>query len=231
MSEAEGYSIKEPSARGPIPVEERWKPTQIVEPQPRAVGSPLPIGSGNPNTLAGVSSDALQTTGVQPADRSVGRGLANPQALATNDIATTIQKTLNALKSALPFVQRMLPLLDGNFGTVVSNLLTQHPQSHPPQPPVNLAPLHDKLTDLQTQHGELRAQISEQNTSLKRVEDQLEMVREATDRNTLEQQELLEDLKLVGNKVNLFAWLALGLLAASVMINVILFLHIRRVLP
>jgi hypothetical protein len=231
MSEAEGYSIKEPSARGPIPVEERWKPTQIVEQQPRAVGSPLPIGSGNPNALAGVSTDALQTTGVQPADRSVGRGLANPQALATNDITTTIQKTLNALKSALPFVQRILPMLDGNFGTAVANLLTQHPQSHPPAPPVNLAPLHDKLTDMQTQHGELRAQIAEQNTSLKRVEDQLEMVREATDRNTLEQQELLEDLKMVGNKVNLFAWLALGLLAASVMINVILFLHIRRVLP
>lgn len=229
MSEAEGYSIKEPSARGPIPVEERWKPTQIVEPQPRAVGSPLPIGSGNPNALAGVSTDALQTTGVQPADRSVGRGLANPQALATNDIATTIQKTLNALKSALPFVQRILPLLDGNIGTAVSNLLSHNPQPH--TPPVNLAPLHDKLTDLQTQHGELRAQIAEQNTSLKRVEDQLEMVREATDRNTLEQQELLEDLKLVGNKVNLFAWLALGLLGASVMINIILFLHIRRVLP
>jgi len=231
MSEAEGFSIKEPSARGPIPVEERWKPTQVVEPQPRAVGSPLPVGSGNPNALASVSSDALQTTGVQPADRGLGRGLANPQALATNDITSTIQKTLNALKSALPFVQRILPLLDGNIGTAVSNLLTNHPQSHPPQPPVNLAPLHDKLTDLQMQHGELRTQIAEQNTSLKRVEDQLEMVREATDRNTLEQQELLEDLKLVGNKVNLFAWLALGLLAASVMINVILFLHIRRVLP
>ncbi len=57
------------------------------------------------------------------------------------------------------------------------------------------------------------------------------MVREATDRNTLEQQELLEDLKLVGNKVNLFAWLALGLLGVSVMINILLFLHIRRVLP
>jgi hypothetical protein len=229
MSEAEGYSIKEPSARGPIPVEERWKPTQVSEPQPRAVGSPLPIGSGNANAPAGVGADALQATGMQPADRSLGRGLANPQALATNDIATTIQKTLNALKSALPFVQRILPLLDGNFGTAVSNLLSHNPQPH--TPPVNLVPLQDKLTELHTQHGELRTQIAEQNVSLKRVEDQLEMVREATDRNTLEQQELLEDLKLVGNKVNLFAWLALGLLGVSVMINILLFLHIRRVLP
>ena len=73
--------------------------------------------------------------------------------------------------------------------------------------------------------------MGEQNSSLKRVEDQLEMVREATDRNTLEQQELLEDLKTVGNKVNTFALFALGLLAVSIVLNVLLYLHIRRVLP
>jgi hypothetical protein len=59
----------------------------------------------------------------------------------------------------------------------------------------------------------------------------LEMVREATDRNTLEQQELLEDLKAVGNKVNLFAMIALGLLGLSVLLNIVLYLHIMRVLP
>ena len=54
----------------------------------------------------------------------------------------------------------------------------------------------------------LRDQVIEQNASLKRVEDQLEMVREATDRNTLEQQELLEDLKTFSNKVKVVAVLA-----------------------
>ncbi len=71
----------------------------------------------------------------------------------------------------------------------------------------------------------------EQNTSLKRVEDQLEMVREATDRNTLEQQELLEDLKTFGNKVKLVVIIALGLVAIGVILNLILYLHIQRVLP
>ena len=32
-------------------------------------------------------------------------------------------------RSALPFVQRLLPLLDSNFATAVSNLITPHP--HP----------------------------------------------------------------------------------------------------
>jgi len=73
--------------------------------------------------------------------------------------------------------------------------------------------------------------LLEQNTSLKKVEDQLEMVREATDRNTLEQQELIEDLKAVTGKVNLFALLLLSLLVISVLLNLFLFLHIQRVLP
>ena len=68
------------------------------------------------------------------------------------------------------------------------------------------------MTELQVQHRELREQVVEQNTSLKKVEDQLEMVREATDRNTLEQQELMEDLKAVGNKVNVVALVALAFL-------------------
>jgi len=56
-------------------------------------------------------------------------------------------------------------------------------------------------------------------------------VREATDRNTLEQQELLGDLKSVGRKVNFFAYFALSLLGLSVLLNVALFLRIWRILP
>jgi hypothetical protein len=142
-----------------------------------------------------------------------------------------LQRAVSALRAALPFVQRILPLLDGNVGTAVSNILTPHPLTPPPSPPVNLEPIEDGLAELQTQHLDLRNQIAEQNTSLKRVEDQLELVREATDRNTLEQQELLEDLKGVGNKVNRFALIALALLAVSILLNLVLYLHIQSVLP
>ncbi|MGH9604921.1 MAG: hypothetical protein ACRD3N_04400 [Terracidiphilus sp.] len=134
---------------------------------------------------------------------------------------------------ALPFMQRLLPLLDGNVGTAVSNILASHAQNSPAQAAsaAALAPLEDGLADLQTQHRELRSQVADQNTSLKRVEDQLEMVREATDRNTLEQQELLEDLKTFSHKALIFAVAASLLLAVSIVFNVILFLHIQRVLP
>jgi len=178
-------------------------------------------------------NDSKRLTSVPPP----GRALANPPAaLPEGDQASgSMQRAMGALRLALPLVQRILPLLDGNIATAVSNLLTPHPHPHTPPPapvaPVNLAPIENGLAELQTQHHDLRVQVMEQNSSLKRVEDQLEMVREATDRNTLEQQELLEDLKTVGNKMNVVALIALGLLAVSVLLNLVLYLHIQRVLP
>jgi hypothetical protein len=224
MSETQGIATNEPAneASGV------QAPEQTAH--PRAVGSPLPIGSGSLSSSAGAPGEPLRGFTPPPP----GRGLANPSPMAPIDVPSGVQRAVSALRAALPFVQRILPLLDGNIGTAVSNLLIPHhrlPPPPPPPPPVNLAPLEDGLAQLQNQQRELRNQVVEQNSSLKRVEDQLEMVREATDRNTLEQQELLEDLKGVGNKLNLFALIAMGLLALSVLLNIILYLHILRVLP
>jgi hypothetical protein len=223
MSDTQGLATNEPVNEAPrIQVPEQTA-------QPRAVGSPLPVGSGN---LSSVGAQSEPQRGHTPPP--AGRGLTNPPPMAPIGVSSGVQRAVSAFRTALPFVQRILPLLDGNLGTAVSNLLAPHhrlPTQPPPPPPVNLAPIEDGLADLKIQHRELRNQVVEQNSSLKRVEDQLEMVREATDRNTLEQQELLEDLKGVGNKLNLFAIIAIGLLAVSVLLNIILYLHILRVLP
>lgn len=198
-------------------------------PQPRLVGSPLPVGTGT--SAPQHQNYAEQNRGISaPAP---GRALANQSAAPARQ-RSGLERAVNALRAALPVMQRLLPLLDGNIGTAVSNILNPQPKPAPaPEPAaaVNLAPLEHGLAELQKQHGELRDHIAEQNASLKRVEDHLEMVREATDRNTLEQQELLEDLKTVGSKVNLVALIAIGLLAFSTLINLLLYLHIQRVLP
>ncbi|MDR3750299.1 MAG: hypothetical protein P4K94_02320 [Terracidiphilus sp.] len=201
---------------------------QIVgESHPRAVGSPLPVGAGVRSSRTPALDDRKPVSSVPPP----GRALASSSTTASEaEQPSSIQRAVSALRLALPFVQRILPLLDGNIASTVSNILSPHPQT-PQHSAVNLAHIEDGLTDLQTQHRDLREQMVEQNSSLKRVEDQLEMVREATDRNTLEQQELIEDLKGVGNKVNLLALTALCLLAISIIVNVVLYLHIQRVLP
>jgi len=147
---------------------------------------------------------------------------------------TGMERAAGVLRVAIPFVQRLLPLLDGHVGTAVSNVLAPHHPPAPPQPlppPVNIVPLQEGLADLRVQQRALRDQVLEQNASLKRVEDHLQAVREATDRNTLEQQELLEDLKSVGSKVNFFAYVAIALLFLSVIMNVVLFLQFRHIIP
>ncbi|MGO8932987.1 MAG: hypothetical protein ACLPLZ_14410 [Terracidiphilus sp.] len=138
---------------------------------------------------------------------------------------------MNIFRNVMPLVQRLLPLLEGNVLTAISNVLAPRPQAPPPPPKVDLAPLESNLAELQTQHRGLREQVMEQSASLKRVEDQLDMVREATDRNTLEQQELLEDLKIFSKKVKVVAVIGIGMLVIGFLLNLILFLHIQRVLP
>ncbi|HEY1984364.1 MAG TPA: hypothetical protein VGG85_03090 [Terracidiphilus sp.] len=213
------------SRNDPNPFDTALPPTSRDIAQ-RAVGSPLPVGSTGktPVPISQVENHA------RIAAPPPGRALSGPQR-TDGEQSSGMQWAMSALKQAVPFMQRLLPLIDGNIATAVSNLLTSHPHPPPPPPRVDLQPLESGLTELQIQHRDLRAQIVEQSTTFKRVEDQLEMVREATDRNTLEQQELIEDLKAIGNRVNLLALLLLGMLVVSVLLNLFLFLHIQRVLP
>ncbi len=199
------------------------------EPRARAAGPPLPArsGSADPAALTAGTGEPGRTS----AAALGGRTLANPAAEPPLDIPSGVQRAVSAIRAALPLMQKILPLLDGNFATAAANVLTPRPHMPPPAPPVNLAPIEDGLAQLQTRHRELCDQVAEQNSSLQRVEEHLERVRQATDRNTLEHQELMEDLRGVGNKVNRVALVALGLLAFSVVINVILYLRMVRVLP
>lgn len=156
----------------------------------------------------------------------LGRGLRGQEETAED--AAGGNRALEVLKQGWPLVQKLLPLLEGNFLAAVSNLLA--PRPHSPAK-VDLAPIENQLTEMQLLQHDVRGKIAEHHTALRRVEDQLEMVKEATDRNTMEQQELMEDLRAVGNKVNLFAAMLFGLLILSLILNLLLFFHIKQVLP
>jgi septal ring factor EnvC (AmiA/AmiB activator) len=135
-------------------------------------------------------------------------------------------------------VQRLLPLLEGNLATaataITAIVAAQPPRPAPTPPPapvqVNLEPVERGLAEVRTSNRELRNQFAEQATTLKRVEDQLDRVREATDRNTLEQQELIEDLRAVGSRVSTFAILGLVLLAVSLLLNGYLIFQLQHIL-
>jgi hypothetical protein len=202
-------------------VNETDRQSRMSASQVRAVGSPLPVGGGPRGALN------LEQEEAQHAAPAPGRSLPSPAGSSQN--ASGLMRTLNAIKMAMPFLQKIVPMLDASVVTTVSSLLTQ--PHGPSAPPANLARIETGISELETAHHQLREQVNEQSNTLHRVEDQLDMVREATDRNTLEQQELIEDLKVVGNRVNVLAMVLLSLLVISVLINIGLFLHIHRVLP
>ena len=149
------------------------------------------------------------------------------------------QRLAQVVRTALPYVQKLLPLLDGNLATAVGALLAPqgaHAQ-HAPPVTVDLEPVERQMGELRTSQQELstvqrelRDRVAEQGATLKGVEDQLERVREATDRNTLEQQELVEDLRSVGSRMSRFAVLGLVLLAISVGFNLYLLILLQHLL-
>ena len=216
MSEPEPIEL-----RNEIPVVPR-----AAASHPRAIGSPLSMGASNHQPLPSQQGTVNRLSSSSAPGRALLGGVSTEE-------SSSVQRAINLFRAALPIVQRLLPLLDGNIATAVAGLVVPrpHPQPAPPAPKVDIVPLEEGLAELQTQHRSLREQVIEQNTSLKRVEDQLEMVREATDRNTLEQQELLEDLKSFSYKVRIVAAIVLGLLAISIVINLFLFAHLQRILP
>jgi hypothetical protein len=142
------------------------------------------------------------------------------------NLPAPLQRALNGLRSALPFVQKALPIFDGQILTAISNLLNPHATAPPP----DLAPLEGGLADLRVRHIELFNKVGEQNTTLKRVAEHLEKVQEAADRSAQEQQELKEALKSVGRKANVVAIVALCLLALSIAVNVFLFFRLEPIL-
>jgi hypothetical protein len=215
MNERESFDLREEYAETP----------EATVMRPRAEESPLSIEACQRAPHSSEEENAEQFT-------SPPQTRASQDALAEAAQSPGVRRAVNILRSVLPLAQRLLPLLDGNIGTTVSNFIAPRPQPKAPQPSgeVDLAPIEDSLARLRSQQRSLRLQVTEQSASLKRVEDQLEKVREATNRNTQEQQELLEDLKSFGKKVKIVVIFALVLAAAGFGITLVLFLRLNNVI-
>jgi hypothetical protein len=179
------------------------------------VAPPTPLG-GNPPRIEEVPA-AARALAAQPTDDA--------------EELSGLLRAIRAFRSALPLLQKLLPLLDGNVVTAISNVLAPRPQAQPAQKPVDTAPMENSLADLKTQQQELRNRLQEQGTSLQRIGEQMERLREVTDRNSDELGDLVEELKAAGRKMNIVAFLAFALLAGSIALNVVLYLQIHHLLP
>jgi hypothetical protein len=185
----------------------------------------MSIGVREQSPMPASLGDSRRLRAAQPPEHALAR------TAPTGGRPSRLERTVSVVRAAIPFVQRILPLLDGNIGTAVSNILAPHQHMPPPPPPVNLESIEDDLAALQEQYRDLRNRILEQHASMKRVDDQLEKVRETAETTAFEQHELVDDLKAVRKKVNRFALIAMAVLVVSLAVNVVLYLHIVHILP
>lgn len=190
-----------------------WEQVSVPAPAEPAP-TPEEAASQNSNTASGSQPGSAPVSSASPAEPA----------------KSGFQRAFDMVRSAIPMVQKLLPLIDGNFATAVGALMA--PQHHPAPPPVqvDLEPVERGLAEVRNSNRELRTQVAEQGATLKRVEDQLDRVREATDRNTLEQQELVEDLRAVGSRISTFAIIGLVLLIVSLGLNGYLIIQLQHIL-
>ena len=140
---------------------------------------------------------------------------------------SAFEKTMGVLRAILPIAQKVLPLIDGQIGTVVSNFLG--PQASPRQVAQTLLQLQEGLAQLERQHMELRAAVAGQSGAFKLIDEQLETIRKLTEETAERQRSLAEGLERMRRKVNVAEIAGLILLAAVVALNVVLFVQMRRI--
>lgn len=92
-------------------------------------------------------------------------------------------------------------------------------------PKVELKPIGDNLDDLRLAHREMRNTVTEQSGVLERVQDQVQMLCESSDRGAKEQQQLVDELKFFSKWAFVFAIAVSLLLFASVAFDVVLLLR------
>ena len=231
-----------PASSSPYPSFPGSYATPVIPASPEPyppLGPAAPPFNGSSN---GSAASSAAFTGTTPPGSSANPQSTLPPPTSSEDPnapKSGLQRAVDAVRSAIPLVQRLLPLLDGNFTTAISALVAPQMGHHHPAPPppvpvqqvhVDLEPVERGLAEVRTSHRELRGQVAEQGTTLKRVEDQLDRVREATDRNTLEQQELVEDLRAVGGRISTFAVIGLVLLLVSLGLNVYFLVQLQHIL-
>ncbi len=143
--------------------------------------------------------------------------------------ASSIWRSLMHLKLLLPYVSKLVPILEGNFPGALAPLPAGRVEK------LELSEIHSAiemvnrgLLDLQAGNREVRTQVQEQSTQLKRIDDQLLRLRESTQRNTMEHQELVEDLRTASTLVRGLSTVMIGLMVVVTAMVAFMLLHWRH---
>lgn len=139
---------------------------------------------------------------------------------------SNVQRAMGVVRTVLPVVQRLLPLLDGNIASVVANMLG----STAMRASAELGPLESAVSRLRAENTVLRDKIDDQHVELRRIGDELQSVKDAAEGQTQELKEMRDSLDSLQMRVTVVEWVGLGLLALSIAANVFLFLRVENIL-
>jgi len=164
----------------------------------------------------------------KPASRTVS--ITPPPAKALTRQGSRPQKpsgfgrAVGVVRAALPVVQKLLPLLEGNIAFAAANFLAPQGQH------VDLVPLESAVGRLQAEQRTQRGQIIDQKILLEQVETELATVKAVTEQNAAHQRELAEHLLVTSKKLSRFKWIIVGLLTLSIAFNILVLVRMAYIL-
>lgn len=133
-----------------------------------------------------------------------------------------LQRTAAAVRTVVPLLQKMLPLLEGNVVSAAANLLAPGLT-----PTVDLAPLDASLAKLRGELAAMETRHGEHDRAFKRMDEQLETMKDAIGRNAHEQQQAADELSRVRGRLAVVSVIGLVLLLVSIGVNTAVFLYVK----
>jgi hypothetical protein len=130
-------------------------------------------------------------------------------------------KALAQLKAVLPYLSRLLPLLDARILPLLEMVGMAHPQNS-----AQLKELQEGVGGVQSGQRELRLALQSQAVEIKRLEDEVAQLREASMKTSHAQAGLIEDVHSVRSLVRLVgSGLVILLVVLIVMVGALLTRH------
>lgn len=195
---------------------------------------PLGPDPNKPNQERQSSADAtphedrISRPGKLANDRPFNKGAAQTNSASTvesepeKDKPSGFRRALGAARSVLPAI---LPLLEGNVAAAAANLLTSGGKH------ADLSKIENALARLRAEQGSCRGDLSDYKVALKQLDDQLRLVKEATDQSALQQQRLEGDLHSIRRRFAIFAWISTVFLIVAISMDVYLVLYLHNGRP
>ena len=111
-------------------------------------------------------------------------------------------QSLGKLKPLLPILSGGLRLVDHGAVQALAQLLSLADGTSASQSAAQ-EELHQGLAEIQASHRELHLQMQDQTVEMRRIEDQLTLLRQTVERNATEHAELVENVRSLGNLVRI----------------------------